>query len=323
MEESEKRRHKRVRAQGMAAYLWIDGKMTSAILENLSAGGVFFRMPKPAPPGTPVKMRLVQPGLKKAVELSGNVVNYVSPSIAMARGIPPGLGVQFDSVPPEQEDVFTRLLNHLGLPPLEPQQLEPMQLEPLAVEPVAAEPTPASGTQAGPVLPGAPVAARVDPVPVAQGVPLKPVEPEPAPYDLPLTPVEPASAPPAAPQEAASGSASFVDYKVHDAALKMGAKPAKPAPSPKPVVAPAPVPSSVNPEPISVEVQVPRRKKRAAVSDVERLMEHVHQLMSQLTEANEIVRQRDQDIAALKLELERARLEMYQVKRRLASFEGG
>jgi len=139
MTDQEKRRHERARAQGMAAYLWIGGQMTSAILENISAGGIFFRSPRPVAIGTPVKMRLVKPGLKDAIELRGLVVNAVSPQLALERGIAPGMGVQLDPIPAEQAGRFTLLLEGLGLPPPSAEQLKP-------------EPAPAS---AGPVVVGA------------------------------------------------------------------------------------------------------------------------------------------------------------------------
>lgn len=286
MTEHEKRRHQRARAQGLAAYLWIGGRMTSAILENISAGGLFFRSPRPVALGTPVTMRLVKPGMKKPIELSGFVVNGVSPKIALARGIAPGMGVQFNPIPSEQADRFFHLLDSLGLPPPTPEQLAPVELPPEALEEVLpVEPVP-------PVLPGAPEIEVV-------GTPLPEQSARAAP-------------PPAAPGRPAPSGSS---YAVHDAALRV------PRPSQGPVavarvgVQPPPSPPT---DPVSFELEVPTTSPGIEHSaDRAALMGHVTGLLNQLADANETLRQRDEEIARLRYELGRAHERIAELAQRL------
>ena len=116
---SEKRRHQRVTAQGLASYVWVGSKLSSSIIENISAGGLFYRTPKPVAPGTTVRIRLVQPGLKEPVELTGTVVSCIEPATAIEHGIIPGSGIRFDPVAEPMRERFNRLLVSLGLPPVD------------------------------------------------------------------------------------------------------------------------------------------------------------------------------------------------------------
>lgn len=116
---ADKRRHKRATAQGLASYVWVGSKLSSSIIENISAGGLFYRTPRPVAPGTPVKIRLVQPGLKEAIELTGSVVSSIDPSTAIQHGIIPGAGIRFDPVAETQRERFNHLLASLGLPPVD------------------------------------------------------------------------------------------------------------------------------------------------------------------------------------------------------------
>ncbi|MBN2360883.1 MAG: PilZ domain-containing protein, partial [Deltaproteobacteria bacterium] len=137
---AERRRHKRATAQGLASYVWVGNRLSSAIIENISAGGLFYRAPKPVVPGTVVRVRLVQPGLKESIELTGSVVSAIEPSTALEHGIVPGSGIRFDPVPESQRERFNRLLGSLGLPPIEvqpaPAARPPETLQ--GAEPVAA-----------------------------------------------------------------------------------------------------------------------------------------------------------------------------------------
>ncbi|MFH1807735.1 MAG: PilZ domain-containing protein [Pseudomonadota bacterium] len=132
---ADKRRYPRAPAQGIAAYVWLNEKLSSAIVENISAGGLFFRSPRPPELGTTVRVRLVQPGLKQAIEMTGTVVSTISPKDALAANQVPGAGVRFNKVPAAERERFDHLLAALGLPAVEAIQIAPAVLQ---VQPVAA-----------------------------------------------------------------------------------------------------------------------------------------------------------------------------------------
>ncbi|MBN2360647.1 MAG: PilZ domain-containing protein [Deltaproteobacteria bacterium] len=121
----EKRRYKRVRAQGIAAHIWVDNMSSSAVIENISLGGLFIRTPRPLPINTVLAIVLVKPGLKRALRLSGRVVAMLDPMAAGRHLSPPGMGVEFD--PPDADT--TERLNQLlvGLGCYEPGVLIPLE----------------------------------------------------------------------------------------------------------------------------------------------------------------------------------------------------
>jgi len=140
---AEKRHHKRATAQGLASYVWVGSKLSSSIIENVSAGGLFYRTPKPVALGSAVRIRLVQPGIREPIELTGRVVSSIEPSTAIAQGVVPGSGIRFDPVPDAQRDRFNRLLTKLGLPPIEEAPELPLEfIEPLPAAAAAVESAP-------------------------------------------------------------------------------------------------------------------------------------------------------------------------------------
>lgn len=118
----DKRRHRRVKASGVAGHLRSDTRTASCAVENLSAGGMFVRTAVAMPVGSPVLVDLVRPGLKKAIQVSGRVVNVVS----AGGGHAPGLGIAFDRMPAEVEQRVADLLAQLdvGTPSARPRESE-------------------------------------------------------------------------------------------------------------------------------------------------------------------------------------------------------
>lgn len=148
----EKRRYKRVRAQGIAAHIWVENMSSSAVIENISLGGLFIRTPRPLPIHTVLAIALVKPGLKRALRLSGRVVSTVDPVEAGRHSSAPGMGVEFDPPSSDAAERLNQLLVGLGC-------YEPAVLIPIAetrarfeasdrlhvdVPPAAAVPRPAS-----------------------------------------------------------------------------------------------------------------------------------------------------------------------------------
>lgn len=112
------RRHGRVRARGVASHLREGAhQITGLAVENLSRGGAFVRCAVPMPPGTPVMLDLVKPGLKRAVQLTGRVVSSVSADEASERRTQAGMGIQFDPYPAAVGERLTEILLSLGAGP--------------------------------------------------------------------------------------------------------------------------------------------------------------------------------------------------------------
>jgi len=121
----EKRRYKRVRAQGIAAHIWVENMSSSAVIENISLGGLFIRTPRPLPTHTVLAIALVKPGLKRPLRLSGRVVATVDPVEAGRQSSAPGMGVEFDPPSADSAERLNQLLVGLGC-------YEPAVLIPLA-----------------------------------------------------------------------------------------------------------------------------------------------------------------------------------------------
>jgi hypothetical protein len=110
-----KRRHGRVRAQGVAGHLRVGATLTpGATIDNLSMGGAFVRTHEVLAVGTAVAVDLVRPGLKKALRLGGRVVSALSAEEAREARAVPGMGIQFDPLDQELKGRMTELLKALA-----------------------------------------------------------------------------------------------------------------------------------------------------------------------------------------------------------------
>ncbi len=101
------RKHGRVRAKGIASHLRDGAQLITGLsVENLSMGGAFIRTATPQPKGSAVVIDLVKPGMKRSIRLTGRVATAVLPGHAVATPHVPGMGIEFDPLPP---DVAARL----------------------------------------------------------------------------------------------------------------------------------------------------------------------------------------------------------------------
>jgi len=89
---------------------------TPAVVENISAGGVFVRTDKLEPVGAEVSVDLVKPGWKKALTLDAKVTSCVDPIDGRLTQRPPGMGLQFLRIEDKQFARLRILLRELGAP---------------------------------------------------------------------------------------------------------------------------------------------------------------------------------------------------------------
>ena len=123
------RRHRRVEAKGVAAHVEADKLPGQCNIENISAGGLFLRTITPMPLGMPVRVELTKGGLRTPLVVTGRVASVVSEAEAKKHDAVPGVGVELDALPPDQEKRFYALLRDLGLKDLaDPTPLEPDDL---------------------------------------------------------------------------------------------------------------------------------------------------------------------------------------------------
>ena len=107
---AERRRADRMPLVIRVSYATVDEVFTD-LTENFNAGGMFIQTAKKHVPGTPVRMEFALPGSSEPVRVAGKIV-WVRDSSPGADG-PPGIGVQFDSLPPETKDQINRIIRSL------------------------------------------------------------------------------------------------------------------------------------------------------------------------------------------------------------------
>lgn len=105
-----RRKHTRVRARGVAAQVRSDAGVTTATVEDLSAGGAFLRTAETYPIGATVNLTLVRPGMKRAINVAARVANVRS-----GKGKAAGIGVKFETIRAEAEERLKAILRDLGL----------------------------------------------------------------------------------------------------------------------------------------------------------------------------------------------------------------
>jgi hypothetical protein len=110
----EKRRHVRVKAKGITAYLRLDAKTAGCIVEDISAGGLFIRTDRVVPVGTNISLDLVDPEVKKATTVQGQVVGLILKEAAQKRGVPQGLRIKFHRQAGATHEYLQQLLTRLG-----------------------------------------------------------------------------------------------------------------------------------------------------------------------------------------------------------------
>lgn len=97
--------------------------LISCSVENISQGGLFVRTAKLLSLGSPVRLNLVKPGMKRALQLDGSVASKIEmPGLV-------GMGVRFAEPHGEEAQRLQGLLAELGVhsvgPPLAPVRAVP------------------------------------------------------------------------------------------------------------------------------------------------------------------------------------------------------
>ncbi|HEY3447643.1 MAG TPA: PilZ domain-containing protein [Myxococcales bacterium] len=101
------RRHQRHRAANVAAHMRMENRIALCKVEDISESGVFIRTDESLPLGLAVSVDLAQPGLKKALRLTGKVARQAS------RG-KVGIGIHFDGLDADTRARLVQLITELG-----------------------------------------------------------------------------------------------------------------------------------------------------------------------------------------------------------------
>jgi hypothetical protein len=114
MSNSNRRKHERIRASGIAAHLKTQLGLAFCVVENIAPGGLFLRTQQLLPLGTHVSLQLAQPGMKRALKLNARVVNLVEVSVALTLRMQPGMGLEFDKLRGEEQERLKELIRNLS-----------------------------------------------------------------------------------------------------------------------------------------------------------------------------------------------------------------
>ncbi len=109
----ERRRAARMPLVIRVDYTTVDEVFTD-LTENFNEGGMFIQTTKKHAPGSPVRMEFTLPGSPEPVRVAGKVA-WVRDSAPGADG-PPGIGVQFDTLPAGTKDQINRIIRSLRVP---------------------------------------------------------------------------------------------------------------------------------------------------------------------------------------------------------------
>ena len=280
-----RRKSPRVRARGLAVHVSANGRRHPCVVENISVGGLFIRTDSLLDLGAEVQVDLVRPGWKKMLQLGARIVSRTDAGGRDARQ-PPGMGVQFFGVRGEQRDKLDVLLQELGLPP------------------EAGQPIPVSRPldQAGLLDP-------LDPNPPLRGLPsLEPIDPHP-PLDgqdpLDGEPLDPPLPPPRALPHLARDTRRPEPLDPHVPPTLYPVQPIDPLDPdlPASVAEELPLEAILGDERPPDEIVAPAAPPQP--SDAARLMLQIQGLLLELSDAHDRLRQRDQEVEALREEVSR------------------
>lgn len=105
---NERRRARRSDLTVRIDYATVD-EIFSEFTRDINEGGLFIETEKPHQPGTEVSMQFHLPGSEEVVETVGRVVR-VSPG---SPGMPPGMGIEFDELTPDDRRKIDRIVRAL------------------------------------------------------------------------------------------------------------------------------------------------------------------------------------------------------------------
>ena len=106
--QAERRRANRSALTVRIDYATVD-EIFSEFTRDINEGGLFIETEKPHLPGTEVSMQFHLPGSDEVVETIGRVVR-VSRGGA---GVPPGMGIEFDELKPDDRTKIDRIVRAL------------------------------------------------------------------------------------------------------------------------------------------------------------------------------------------------------------------
>ena len=299
-----RRRHLRVRAQGIVAHLRGPSGRYPCTVENISVGGLFVRTDRVLDVGTRMEVDLVRPGWKRGLSFYVRVTSRIDPLAGRFAKITPGMGVQFFGKMEEtQRERLLALLRELGAPEPEPESVtldgSEMDLPPVQTDdamPLETE-TPLwqqvsmveEANESEPLDAASFAAARSEAAPPSSGGRAPPPEPPAFAREAPPAP-SPAAAREPPPAPAASPSSPAISRVQQPA----------PASWPRPVATPPPPYSAPPP---------------AAPTAEARLMLQIRGLLLELSNAQQILTQRELEIERLKEELQTARAQLDAARR--------
>lgn len=105
---SERRRANRSALTVRIDYATVD-EIFSEFTRDINEGGLFIETEKPHLPGTEVSMQFHLPGSDEVVETVGRVVRVSRGG----SGVPPGMGIEFDELKPEDRKKIDRIVRAL------------------------------------------------------------------------------------------------------------------------------------------------------------------------------------------------------------------
>ncbi len=111
---SNRRRHTRVRARGVAAHLRTERGRTACQVENVSLGGLFVRTDQLEEVGAEIVVDLVKPGWKRQLSINARITSRVDSLDGQLARRMPGMGLQFLRLDEKQHDRLQSLLRELG-----------------------------------------------------------------------------------------------------------------------------------------------------------------------------------------------------------------
>ncbi len=112
-----RRRHPRVRADGIVAHLRGPTGRYPCNVENISIGGLFVRTDRVLNVGTQLELDLVRPGWKRGLSFFVRVTSRIDPLAGRFAKVTPGMGLQFfGKLPEAHRERLQALLRELGAP---------------------------------------------------------------------------------------------------------------------------------------------------------------------------------------------------------------
>ncbi|MBY0399048.1 TIGR02266 family protein [Myxococcota bacterium] len=106
--QADRRRANRSALTVRIDYSTVD-EIFSEFTRDINEGGLFIETEKPHLPGTEVSMQFHLPGSHEVVETVGRVVRVS----AGGAGVPPGMGIEFDELKPDDRKMIDRIVRAL------------------------------------------------------------------------------------------------------------------------------------------------------------------------------------------------------------------